>query len=146
MTSPERRLRIPAELERLAEFRALVRETAAASGATQDSIDDLVQAVDEAGANVIVHGYAGAPGWIELSLRNDEGDLIVTLEDGAPTFDPTTAPEPDMGIPATVRGPGGMGIHLIRLATDHVDYRPRAGGGNRLTMTRSLDRSTKEGR
>ncbi|MDH4142857.1 MAG: ATP-binding protein [Chloroflexota bacterium] len=144
LTQPEWRHRIPAELERLAELRSLVREAATAGGATRDAVDDLVQAVDEAAANAIVHGYAGAPGWLELHVAIDGPDIVVTLEDGAPWFDPTVAPEPDMDVPATVRGPGGMGIHLIRLATDALDYRRRADGGNMLTMTRSLDRRPKE--
>jgi serine/threonine-protein kinase RsbW len=141
----ERRLRVPAELERLGEVRALVRELGAASGASQDAIDDLVQAVDEAAANAVVHGYAGQPGWIEVTVEDAGPDLVVTVEDAAPTYDPTGVPEPDMAVPALVRGPGGMGLHLIRLATDHIAYRPRVGGGNILTMTRSKERRSEEG-
>jgi serine/threonine-protein kinase RsbW len=140
------RLRIPATLDRLTELRTLVRDGARAAGATSDAVDDLVQAVDEAAANTVTHGYDGAPGWIECRLTVDGDRLVVTLEDGAPTFDPTAAPEPDMSIPATTRGPGGMGIHLMRLATDGLDYRPRDGGGNILTLTRSLGTRPKEDR
>jgi serine/threonine-protein kinase RsbW len=141
----EWRRRVPAELERLGEVRALVREVGAATGASQDAIDDLVQAVDEAAANAVVHGYAGQPGWVEVTLEDAGADLVVTVEDAAPTYDPTHVPEPDMAVPALVRGPGGMGLHLIRLATDHVAYRPRDGGGNILTMTRTKARRSKEG-
>ncbi len=146
MTPPEQRLRIPAELDRLAEVRALVRDAAQPAARHQDTVDDLVQAVDEAATNAIVHGYAGRPGWLEVSLAVVGSDIVVTLEDGAPTFDPTAMPEPDMRVPALVRGPGGMGVHLMRLATDALDYRPRDGGGNILTLTRSLDRRPKEDR
>jgi len=55
-------------------------------------------------------------------------------------------PEPDLSIPPLQRRPGGMGLHLIRLATDSMTYRPRAGGGNILTLTRSLDPRPKEER
>ena len=144
MTPPKRRLRIPADLGQLADVRALVREAAGAGGATADAIDDLVQAVDEAATNTIVHGYADRPGWIEIAMSVVGRDLVVTLEDAAPTFDPTAVPEPDMDVPALVRGPGGMGVHLMRLATDALDYRPRDHGGNILTLTRSLDSRPKE--
>ena len=140
----EWRVRVPAELERLGEVRALVREVGAATGASQDAIDDLVQAVDEAAANAVVHGYAGQPGWIEVTVEDAGSDLVVIVEDAAPTYDPTHVPEPDMTVPALVRGPGGMGLHLIRLATDRVAYRPRAGGGNILTLTRTKERRSKE--
>jgi anti-sigma regulatory factor (Ser/Thr protein kinase) len=42
------------------------------------------------------------------------------------------------------RKPGGMGVHLIRQSTDGLSYRPRPGGGNILTMVRSLERGPKE--
>ena len=138
------RLRIPADVGRLAEMRSLVRGAAHDRGAPSDVVDDLVQAVDEAATNTIVHGYAGRPGWVEVTLALVGKDIVVTLEDVAPPFDPTTRPEPDMSVPAQVRGPGGMGIHLMRLATDRLDYRARDGGGNVLTMTRSLDPRAEE--
>lgn len=138
MTPVERRLRIPVELDRLAEVRRLVRETTRAAGALPGTVDDLVQAVDEAATNIIVHGYAGRSGWVAVTVAVVGQDLVITLEDEAPSFDPTTLPDPDMTVPALVRGPGGMGIRLMRLATDDLAYRPRDGGGNILTMSRSL--------
>ncbi len=138
VTAPVRRIRIPADLERLAEVRRLVREAAGATGATTDAVDDLVQAVDEAATNIIVHGYAGQPGWVEIEVAVAGPELVITIEDDGPAFDPTTLPDPDMTVPALVRGPRGMGIRLMRLATDSLAYGPRDGGGNILTMTRSL--------
>jgi serine/threonine-protein kinase RsbW len=146
MTSLERRLRIPAELDRLAEVRRFVREATGAAGAVPDTVDDLVQAVDEAATNAIVHGYAGRPGTVEVTIASAGSDLVITLEDEAPAFDPTALPDPDMTVPALVRGPGGMGIRLMRLATDRLAYRPREGGGNILVMWRSLAPRPKEDR
>ena len=124
----------------------MVREAAGADGASPDSVDDLVQAVDEAATNAIVHGYAGRPGWVEVTLDVVGTDIVVTLEDVAPSFDPTARPEPDMTVSALTRGPGGMGVHLMRLATDDLEYRPREGGGNILTLTRSMAPRPKEDR
>ncbi len=138
MNSPERRLRIPADLERLAEVRQLVRQAARAAGAPEDVVDDLVQAVDEAATNSIVHGYAGRPGWLDITVTAAGRELVITIEDEALPFDPTALPDPDMSVPALVRGPGGMGIRLMRLATDGLAYRPREGGGNILILTRSF--------
>ena len=93
---------------------------------------------------MIVHGYDGAPGWIEVSATAEGDDLVVRLEDGAPEFDPTTCPEPDLSVPPLARTPGGMGVHLIRAATDTMTYRPRPGGGNILTLVRSMRPRQKE--
>jgi len=141
-----RHIRIPADVHRLADVRAFIRETARGAGADAATVDDLVQAVDEAATNVIVHGYAGRPGWVDVSLADVGTTIVVAVEDVAPSFDPTTLPDPDMRVPALVRGPGGMGIRLMRMATDTLDYSPRDGGGNILTMTRSLDPRPQEDR
>jgi anti-sigma regulatory factor (Ser/Thr protein kinase) len=137
---------VPAELERLADIRALVREVAIEGGAPPVCLDDLVQAVDEAATNIVVHGYGHAGGPIDVDARVEDEHVVIELRDRAPTFDPTEVPEPDLSIPPMQRHPGGMGLHLIRLATDSMTYRPRAGGGNILTLTRSLDPRPKEER
>lgn len=145
MVEVGRRLRIPADVDRLAEIRAAVREIARACEARRDCLDDLVQAIDEAATNIIVHGYRGQPGWIDFTAELVGDDIVVTLEDDAPTFDPTTVPEPDLTVPPQDRRPGGMGVHLMRLATDSIVHRPRPGGGNILTITRSRVPRSKEG-
>lgn len=108
--------------------------------------DDLVQAVDEAATNAILHGYAGQPGWLEVGVERVDDRLVITVEDEAPEFDPTRVPEPDLSVPPEARTPGGMGVHLIREATDDIRYSPRPGGGNILSLSRRLDRTSKEER
>jgi serine/threonine-protein kinase RsbW len=146
MTLDHERLRLPAELSRLAEVRALVRDVAERGDAPAVCLDDLVQAVDEAATNIIVHGYRGASGELEIEAGIEDDRVIVTLLDRAPAFDPTTVPEPDLATAPEQRRPGGMGVHLIRQAMDEVRHAPRPGGGNILTMARRLDPRPKEER
>ena len=144
--STRRSLRIPAELDHVADVRELVRVVAGACDAPKPCMDDLVQAVDEAATNIVLHGYERRGGAIDVDARLVDDHIVIVLSDTAPTFDPTTVPEPDLSVPALRRHPGGMGIHLIRLATDSIAHRPRPGGGNILTLTRSLDPRPKEER
>jgi anti-sigma regulatory factor (Ser/Thr protein kinase) len=144
MVIDTRRLRVPADLERLAEIRQFVREAAATADAPIDCLDDLVQAVDEAATNVIVHGYRGRPGDLDISVGFDGVGFVVTLEDEAPAFDPTTRPEPDLSVPPERRRPGGMGVHLIRAATDELTWQPRPGGGNTLRLVRARTKPHEE--
>ena len=139
-----RTLRVSAELAELAHVRQFIRDAAFDAGAPVDCLEDLVQAVDEAATNVITHGYEGAAGWIGVSATVEGDDLVIRVEDGAPAFDPTSYPEPDLTIPPLARMPGGMGVHLIRAATDSMTYRPRPGGGNILTLIRSTRPRQKE--
>jgi serine/threonine-protein kinase RsbW len=140
--------RIPADLMRVAELRALVRTAVDAIDPVADDAcqDDLVQAVDEAATNTILHGYRGRAGWLEVAIERRGDRLEITIEDEAPLFDPTSVPEPDLTVAPEARTPGGMGIHLIRAGTDEIRHSPRPGGGNILTMTRRLDRRPKEER
>jgi serine/threonine-protein kinase RsbW len=131
-------LRIDADIGRLAEIRRFIREQAATVDAPVECLDDLVQAVDEAATNVIKHGYRGGPGWLEVDVAVEDDRFVVTLEDAARPFDPTTVSAPDLAVPPLARKPGGMGVHLIREATDVVSYRPRPGGGNILTLVRLM--------
>ena len=140
------RLRIDARLDRVADARALVRTFAIDRGAPEVCVDDLVQAVDEALTNVIRHGYGGRPGTIEVTVARDGDTLKITVVDDAPPFDPTAAPEPDLALPPQLRQPGGMGIHLMRLATDSIVHTARPGGGNMLTLRRRTDPRPKEER
>ena len=135
--APPLTMRVASDVDRLADVRAFVREAVAEFGGSQRIADDLVQAVDEAATNAIVHGYRGRPGWLEVTVGFDGECFVVTITDEAPTFDPTAYPEPDLAIPPERRKPGGMGVHLIRAASDEVSWQPRPGGGNILTLIRT---------
>jgi anti-sigma regulatory factor (Ser/Thr protein kinase) len=137
---------VDADLDRIADIRALVRDVALSNDAPPACLDDLVQAGDEAATNIVLHGYERRGGAIDVDARLVDDQIVIVLSDRAPVFDPTTLPEPDVSVPALRRRPGGMGMHLIRLATDSIAYRPRPGGGNILTLTRSLDPRPKEER
>ena len=106
----DRRIRVPAALRHLAEVRAFVRGCAIEAAAPETCVDDLVQAVDEAATNIVVHGYAGRDGWFDVAVVAEPGQLVVTLQDEAPAFDPTSVPEPDLTVPPDRHRPGGMGI------------------------------------
>lgn len=145
---PVHPLRVPADLTRVAEVRAMVRAAVDDIDPDADEAcqDDLVQAVDEATTNAILHGYAGAAGWIDVAVERVGDRLVITLEDEAPAFDPTAVAAPDLSVPPHARTPGGMGVHLMREATDEIRHSPRPGGGNILTLSRRLDRRPKEER
>jgi serine/threonine-protein kinase RsbW len=140
-TPPERSIRVLSDLGRLEAVRELVRSVATEADASDACTADLVQAVDEATTNAIIHGYAGAPGWVEVAVAAEGDKLIVTIADNAPPFDPTAVPTPDLSVHPMERRPGGMGVMLARLCVDEMTYRPRPGGGNILTLVRTFERN-----
>ncbi len=121
-----------AELERLGAF---ARDFGHAEGLDQEQIFALELCLEEAVANIIMHGGAGDRSGEPISVTMARGapSLVVHLEDSGSPFDPTAAPPPET--PASLEDAriGGMGIHLIRKLTTDMRYE-RVAGCNRLTL------------
>jgi len=132
------RLRVPAELQNLGVIRRFVQETAIAQGSDRQAVADMLQAVEEAAANIVVHGYCGQPGDIEVEVSLEKAVLAVRLRDRATLFDPTSVPPPDLALPLEERRLGGLGIHLARHFTDSMTYRVTDDGRNELTLRRKI--------
>ena len=128
----------PAELNMLVEIRRYVEDAAAGFGADDSILLDVVQAVDELAANIIMHGYRGGPGTIDVEIRREDDSLAICLRDRAPLFDPTGVSDPDLTLPLDQRPLGGMGIYLTRKFMDEVAYRVTPEGGNELTLRKKL--------
>jgi serine/threonine-protein kinase RsbW len=139
MTHPETTLRVAADVRNLEQIRRFVRTAAESAGADTSAAWDLVQAVDESATNVIVHGYRGDAGSLEIAVGLDGDRFVVRIVDDAPPFDPTSVPVPDMDQPLERRPLGGMGVHLTRELTDEVRHRELERGGNELTLVKRLD-------
>ena len=86
---------------------------------------DLV--VEELFTNMVKYHPHGAPE-IEIGLTRLGPDLVVVLRDfDVEPFDPTRAPQADVGRPLDERPTGGLGLHLVRrIARDlRYDYHDR---------------------
>jgi len=127
---------IGAELENLGAVRAFVRKACEALGASETVIGDLCLVVDEAVTNVILHGYDGREGKVELQVRADAGDLVPRIVDDAPAFDAGAVETPHLEQELAERPFGGMGVYLIRRMTDEASFTPLPGGGNELRMVK----------
>lgn len=78
----ELRVRLPATPDSVGRARALTNEWCSRHAAMDGRRSDVLIAVTEAAANVVVHAYPGdGAGDFELVLRDDNGRLIVTVRD-----------------------------------------------------------------
>jgi serine/threonine-protein kinase RsbW len=108
--------------------------------AVRHRIDDQLQfaihlCLEEVVSNIIRHGYApdtAEPVTIEFS-RPREGQLVFTIEDFAPPFNPLLAPEMPLVDAAGEPAIGGRGIRLLR-AFAHTLQHERTAAGNRLRI------------
>lgn len=95
-----------------------VRQFVAEAGFTEKQIDLLVLGVDEACTNVIRHVYQHEETHLmALVCERIETGVCFRLRDYGKS---SLAPEPAR--PIDVVQPGGLGLHLIKIAFDSVDY------------------------
>jgi serine/threonine-protein kinase RsbW len=92
--------------------------------------NEIVSAFSEALNNVVIHGGGSPEDEIEIEIDPGEDRLTVRLKDNGMSFDPRTAPFPDLdALPES-----GMGAFIIMSFMDQVSY--VAGSPNTLSMTK----------
>ena len=127
-------------LTNLEDIRSFVYQAAKYLHVPEMFAGDVVQAVDEAATNIILHGYDGQEGMVEVEVERQGEALVVRLRDQAPQFDPTTISSPDLSLGLDQRRPGGLGFYLIRQLMDRIQYRTLPDGGNELILVKQLSR------
>jgi serine/threonine-protein kinase RsbW len=127
-------LSVEADLQNLKNVRSFINGTGRSLNIDDAVLGDLCLVVDEAVTNVIVHGYAGRAGLIQVEISAEPPDLWVRIRDDAPPFDAGDVKKPHLDESLSERAYGGMGVYLIRKLTDEAEFRPLAGGGNELRL------------
>ena len=129
-------LSVEASLDNLQVVRSFFDRAGAGLGLDERVLGDLRLAVDEAVTNVALHGYGGNGGEIDLHVRADGEDIVISILDRAGRFNPDEVKSPGLDTPLADRPAGGMGIFLIRQMTDLAEFLPRPGGGNELRLVK----------
>ena len=137
-------LTLPATLESLEPLVQYVLSAAAEAGLDRKASYRLRLAVDEIATNIITHGYADAhiAGDVVVNASVGDEQLVITLEDWAPPFDPRDQEaEPDhIDKPSHERPIGGLGVYLAFQSVDGLEYEYR-DNKNRNILTMNLTRA-----
>ena len=129
-------LRLDAHLSDLQDIRNFIEEYAQRLNIDASTTYDILLSVTEMVTNIIVHGYRGESGPIDIEVSQQDDALVVCLRDEAPPFDPTQVPTPDLTLPLERRPVGGLGVYLTREFMDRVSYRRGPRGGNELVLVK----------
>lgn len=139
------RIVLRGDLAKIADLSEWVQGVAARYGIDDDLQFAIHLCLEEVVSNIIRHGYAPKTAetvTVEFSRRREE--LVFTVEDFAPAFDPLTAPEMPLldsgGEPAI----GGRGIRLLR-AFAHTLEHERTAAGNRLRIGFATAHAARDG-
>ena len=129
-----------ARRDRLGELLAFVQRACDRAALDPGVAFDVRLATEEVVTNVIEHGYAGGavPGPVTVRFRRDPGQVVVTVEDLAPPFDPSAIRPVDPAAPLEARRIGGLGWHIVTRVMDEVRHELRHPRGNRLTLVKRL--------
>lgn len=126
-----------AHLTDLPVLQAVVARACQAAGAPPAVRGDVRLAVEEAFANIILHGYrTNAPGPVRGEARGRPGRIEVRLEDEAEPWEPADVPAPPLAADWSERKIGGLGWHLIGQLMDEVRHARRTPRGNVLTLVK----------
>ena len=134
-------LNLPAKLENLERWMNAVSACARKQGFDQKKISKIELALEEALVNICKYSYPEEPGNAEVSCKQGDSRFIIEIVDSGIPFDMTSLPSPDITSSVEQRKIGGLGIFLIKMTVDEVEYR-RKGGFNILNLTINRDDDT----
>jgi sigma-B regulation protein RsbU (phosphoserine phosphatase) len=130
-------LKISSQPDRLKLARSVVSQAASLCECSDDMVQGVVIAVDEALQNVIRHAYSNRPdGEIKVTICRSIINLIIFIQDYADQIDIEKVKPRDL---SDVR-PGGLGTHFIREVMDEVVFLVSPEGcGNLLKLVKRIE-------
>ena len=131
------RIELDSRLTELTRVQPWIDALADQYGFSEDTRFAMHLCVEEALANVVMHGYRSEPGHPIVLRSSVSGyNLFLVIEDRAPAFAPVEPASPrDATTPVSLESiePGGNGIRLLYRFAGSVAYE-RFADGNRLTI------------
>jgi anti-sigma regulatory factor (Ser/Thr protein kinase) len=126
------RLEFPGDTAALGDVRTALRGFLS-EWLNEESIEQIVLAVDEACTNVIRHALDGETKPVQLECHLQSQRLSIVLRDYGKPCDPKLV----KGRALEDIRPGGLGVHIIQRVFDHVEYAPQPDG-TRLTLEKRI--------
>jgi serine/threonine-protein kinase RsbW len=132
-------LKIPSKTDSLETIRNFVSGIARKTGLPEEDVNKIELAVDEACSNVIEHAYQKDENRdIDITVRIDNQKLTVIIADQGRSFNFTSVEMPDMKQYLAELRVGGLGIYLMKMLMDEVEYRSVPGKRNEVRMAKYI--------
>lgn len=135
------KLSVPSDTRNLSMIRDFVERAARRSPITEGDLDRLKLAVDEACANVIEHAYKrDVTKELTVRVAYDQSEISVEVIDSGPSYDPTQFVPRELADLQAMKKDGGMGIRLMRMATDDLVWSSDEQGHNCLRLVKKISK------
>ena len=135
------KLSVPSDTQNLSMIRDFVERAVRRTPIEGPDLDRLKLAVDEACANVMEHAY-GHDATKELTVRvsYDLAEVAVEVIDSGPSYDPTQFIPRELTDLQAMKRDGGMGIRLMKMATDDLVWSSDGQGHNCLRLVKRISK------
>jgi serine/threonine-protein kinase RsbW len=132
-------LKVKSKTENLSVIRDFISSNALEAGISNEIVDNIMLAVDEACTNIIKHAYQSYPeGEIVIRVEIDAKKFNILIIDYGNTFDPTIVPKPDLKKYFQEHKVGGLGMYLMRTLMDDVKYKTVPGKYNQVLLSKKI--------
>lgn len=135
----EKQIVVKSRTENLSKIRDFISAAAAKAGFNNESVENIMLAVDEACTNIIKHAYKSFPDGdiiIELSSSNSKFKILIT--DYGTSFEPDLIPTPNVQKYYREHRVGGLGMYLMKTLMDSVEYKSVPGKYNQVSLIKIL--------
>lgn len=141
MASSKSTLRIPAAIDQVRRAVLFVATTAQRMGMGEDGAHQVQIAVEEIITNIIEHGYPSdaQSAAVDIAVERDGQEVVITITDDAPLFNPLLNIEPDPKKPLEERTKGGWGVYFVKQYVDAVHYQA-VSHRNEITLIKKIAR------
>ncbi|MDN3668592.1 ATP-binding protein [Echinicola jeungdonensis] len=111
------------EKNKLSELRTFLDRVLNASQLSDINKNQLILAVEEVCANLIIHSHDCNPrDFIKLKVNQLDQSIIFEIMDSGEAFNMTEYNEPDLKEVIKKRRKGGLGIKLVRKIMDTIEF------------------------
>ena len=134
------KLTVNCSTENLDLIRNYINSVAEKTRLSDDKIQQIEMAVDEACTNVIEHACSyNEKKTLTVQIKHKSNEFVIEITDrGSVDFNPNTVEEVDLKEFVKKRKTGGLGIHLIKNLMDEVEYFIGNGNQNRVKMVKHI--------
>ena len=96
-------------------------------------------AIDELFGNIAHYAYNPEVGsaTVRVEVIDNPLSVVITFIDEGVPYDPLSADDPDITLPAEERAIGGLGIFMVKKSMDEITYRYE-NGSNILSIRKKL--------
>jgi len=120
-------------------IREFVKDFLASKNISNEDVNKIILAIDEACTNKIKHAYnCDETKDVIIKLKLSENEFVAEISDFGLPFNPEEVPIPDLKENYAQKKSGGYGIYLIKKVMDEVKYDFNQDGENKIILKKKV--------